>query len=379
MRILYHHSPTPAGHGPARHDAAVAALRSAGHEVMVVGPCGKPRDLARMRCVSLLPLSWAVAKLAAGLRNYVRLRRAIHRFGPDLVYERYAAYGGAGVAAARRARVPVVLETAALYEQGGGRPQGSPSLARAVETAIVRSADRIIAATDAQKRALVERRVHPDRIEVCRGAVDARLFEPSWRRRSGRIVVGYLGNLGRGGAGLLLRLIRRVLVADDRVAFVVVGEAEWHARLAALIGRAEGRVRFLGHRDDEETVALLDGMDITLLPRMANLASPGPVLEYMAMETAVVAVDSPPVREVVDHGMTGMLVPHDDPSALADTVLRLVREPLLRHRLATNARRMVLQRYGWGAKTQRIADLYRGMHLADTPIRAVDAGLPLLP
>lgn len=69
------------------------------------------------------------------------------------------------------------------------------------------------------------------------------------------------------------------------------------------------------------------------------------LLEAMACGCAIVASDTEPVREVIEHEKTGMLVPFFDPQKLAQQVSDLIEDPALREELGKSARRQVVEKY----------------------------------
>jgi glycosyltransferase involved in cell wall biosynthesis len=76
------------------------------------------------------------------------------------------------------------------------------------------------------------------------------------------------------------------------------------------------------------------------------------------MERAVVATDISGVSELVEDGVTGLLVPPGDPAALAAAIERLVRDPALRHRLGAAGRDRVRAEFDLAANTRQLAERF---------------------
>lgn len=104
--------------------------------------------------------------------------------------------------------------------------------------------------------------------------------------------------------------------------------------LAAELGIAH-RVRFLGLRDDVPT--LLAAADMLLAPSRREALSLT-LLEAAACACPVVASRVGGIAEVVEHGVSGWLVPPDDPPALASAIADLLHHPEQRLRMGTHAR-----------------------------------------
>ena len=107
---------------------------------------------------------------------------------------------------------------------------------------------------------------------------------------------------------------------------MLVGDGPERRRLQALaheLGIAE-RVAFLGFRED--VPRLLESADVVVLPSLAE-GLPLAVLEAMAAGTPLVATAIGGTDEAVVDGVTGLLVPPGDASALAAAVNRVLNEP----------------------------------------------------
>jgi glycosyltransferase involved in cell wall biosynthesis len=84
-------------------------------------------------------------------------------------------------------------------------------------------------------------------------------------------------------------------------------------------------------------------------------------MEAMAMGVAVVATDAGGTREVVGSSDTGLLVPAYDPAALAQAIGRLLRDPVLRERVAEGGRRRMETSFSLEAMAAANERLYRDL------------------
>lgn len=82
------------------------------------------------------------------------------------------------------------------------------------------------------------------------------------------------------------------------------------------------------------------------------------LLEGMAAGCAVIGSAVPGVREVLDDGLDGLLVPESDPVALANALERLLRNPDAAARMAANARAAAIDRHGRALMHQRYEALF---------------------
>jgi glycosyltransferase involved in cell wall biosynthesis len=101
--------------------------------------------------------------------------------------------------------------------------------------------------------------------------------------------------------------------------------------------RADGGVTFLGHVDDIDL--LLKTVDVVVLPSRYAEGVPRILLEAAASSVALIATDRPGCREIVEHNVTGLLVPPGDIAALTESLRKLIIDPVRRAELGAAARR----------------------------------------
>jgi glycosyltransferase involved in cell wall biosynthesis len=121
--------------------------------------------------------------------------------------------------------------------------------------------------------------------------------------------------------------------------------------------RSEG-LTLLGHVEDVRTV--WSQSHVAVLPSRRE-GLPKSLLEAAACGRAMIAADVPGCREVVRPGINGLLVPADDPVALADAVTRLMHDSALRTLYARNARRIAVDEFSSEHIAAAIVALYAQM------------------
>jgi glycosyltransferase involved in cell wall biosynthesis len=175
---------------------------------------------------------------------------------------------------------------------------------------------------------------------------------------AGEHVIGTISRLvWKRGNEELLEAAALVRQAIPSATLVVVGDGP---RRAALEARARelglnGGVRFLGAVP--QAARLLPHFDVFVLSSVLEGMS-NSLLEAMAAGRPVVATRVGGNPEVVVEGETGFLVPPRDARALADAVLRLLRDRELAHRFGQAARRRVESQFTLEQMVQRMEDLY---------------------
>ena len=152
--------------------------------------------------------------------------------------------------------------------------------------------------------------------------------------------------------------IRMVAALGEGFRLVVVGEGWETEKLEALVeelGVAD-RVDLLPFSEDARN--LYPTFDVYLLPSRLE-AFPVTVQEAMQAAVPVVATEVGSVREAVDDGETGFVVPVEDVDAMADAVRRLRDDPALRDRMGERAREVGLERFDMEAGVAAWEELYR--------------------
>lgn len=106
-------------------------------------------------------------------------------------------------------------------------------------------------------------------------------------------------------------------------------------------------VHFIDWVPHEELAEHYQNADIVVLPSSGMEAFGMPVVEAMAAGVPVVVASSGGMPEIIEDGKTGFVVPRENPDALADAILRLVKDKQLRISMGHAGRRRVLELYSW--------------------------------
>jgi glycosyltransferase involved in cell wall biosynthesis len=135
-------------------------------------------------------------------------------------------------------------------------------------------------------------------------------------------------------------------IADRDWHLAIVGDGEARAEVeAAFAGFGEGRVRFLGIRPPEALPSIYAAADLLVWPGIGE-AYGMTYLEAGAMGLAAVATRSGGVANVVEDGVSGVLVGPDDPADFAAAIAALLDDPDVRVQLGRAARVFVREERG---------------------------------
>lgn len=127
---------------------------------------------------------------------------------------------------------------------------------------------------------------------------------------------------------------------------LIVGDGPRREYLQEMLTRLglEDRVRMVGHQDNAEL--WLKSLDVFCLPSYANEGVPQAVLQAMLTGLPVVTTPVGSIAEVVTDGVTGLIVPPEQPQALTAALRRLIDEPALAAALGEAARATAAARFG---------------------------------
>jgi phosphatidylinositol alpha-mannosyltransferase len=106
---------------------------------------------------------------------------------------------------------------------------------------------------------------------------------------------------------------------------------------------ADRRLHWLGPVSEQEKVERIKGADVLCVPSLRGESFGIVLLEAMAAGTPVVASDLPGYRNVASTGDEAHLVPPGDPAALADGLLKVIKDADLSARLAESGRKRALE------------------------------------
>lgn len=232
--------------------------------------------------------------------------------------------------------------------------------------------DSIVSLSTAVTRQLMEKPyISNDKLVTIASAIDPRRFDVdpaeglAVREALGytadQVVIGITGRLRREKAhDVLLRAVPLVVEQCPQARFVCFGSGSLGAELGALLedtGMTD-YVHMAGFRKD--VPQCLAALDIYTQPsRSEGLGTS--VLEAAAAGLPIVATDCGGIPDIIKDDETGLLVPMEDPQALAAGLVRLAQDQALRERLGAAARRWVREQFNVETLVTKTDAHYRAM------------------
>jgi glycosyltransferase involved in cell wall biosynthesis len=173
----------------------------------------------------------------------------------------------------------------------------------------------------------------------------------------------FLGRLaGNKGCDYLVRAMPRVLEKFPDAKLIICGDGEEKAHILDLITQfgIGGSITFLGTATFEKLVELYYTSIAYIFPSINRLEAFGIVqLEAMANYTAVVSSDIPGPNAVMEEGKSGLLVPKQDPEALAKAIISILADPEKAKVMGQRGRELVETKYNWRTIVGQVEAIYR--------------------
>jgi len=293
------------------------------------------------------------------------VRTAAQEFRPDVIHAFYAIGTGlAAVLGQRSARVPMVLSFIGRDIPG----PGTPFAWKYYDQLIASQAREVTYISDYCRNALMGKSVTKGR--TIYGAVDVDVFDPGLdgnkiRRELGieaeaRVLFALQRLAKEKNTDVLIRGMRHVLDEEPHAILVVGGKGPEMAKLVRLTGELglADRVRFAGFVPEADLPLYYSMADVFVFH--STYETFGIVLaEAMASGRPIVSVRSSAIPEIIDDGITGLLVEVSNPEALAKGILTLLRDRELAARLGQAARDKATQMFNWERVTEQYEDTLR--------------------
>ncbi len=312
------------------------AIRDQGHEVVLLSPPGKYSKAlgqAGFRWVAF-PLVRRRLDPFSEMITILRLVRLYGRERPDLVHHFTVKCVLYGSLAAHLNRVKAVVNAVTglgyLFTDSSPLAGLLKSLVKELYRIVLKRTQVIFQNPDDHRAFLEQHLVSRKNCHLIRGSgVDTKRFQPCANGSAGSKKYILLASrlLWTKGLAEYVEAAKIVRQSQKDVVFLVAGETDAGNPAAVPITvidawRRRGDVQILGHRDDMQ--AVLQKVDVVVLPTFYGEGVPRILLEAAASGKPLIATDKPGCREIVRHGVNGLLVPEKDSQQLAIAIKTLL-------------------------------------------------------
>lgn len=245
---------------------------------------------------------------------------------------------------------------------------GEVGLRRARLRELLAGADAVLA-TSSYLAGWLRREHGQPRVRVVRSGLDYRQGGPASRRRDGPFRVAYIGQIApHKGVHVAVAAVRQLEARD--VVLSIHGPLDREPAYVVELQRiaaGDARVRFAGGFENSRVGDLLADTDLLLVPSLWQENYPTVILEARAHGVPVVATRMGGMPEMIDDGLDGILVPPGDAAAITDVIRRLGAD-----RAAYDAlRRAVRPPRTLESEVDELIGIY-----TDVSVRSADVGSP---
>jgi len=330
-----------------------AALTQRGHEVAIFSPYresfgGGPSVPPILQHPPLL------RRLRATFHRYSTVRRLILDLKPDIVHAHSVPEPWA---------LPFLVGlTPLVISVWGSDVVTRQTWLRRLAYGLLFRRVALVTATSAYLAHVVAGYPFKPRAEVVPFGVDVDYFAPRSGppdKKSGP-VIGFLKHLeSHYGPVDLIDAFAQVHARFPNARLVMAGDGSLRARLHTLVDQLglAGLITFPGYIAHESVPDLMASFNLFAMPSHHESFGVA-ALEAAAMGLPVVATRVGGIPEVVQDGVTGLLIPPSDPSGLAAALCRLIEDPVLARQMGAAGREFVLNRYRWADCVSRMETWY---------------------
>ena len=305
-----------------------------------------------------------VTKLAKILRqNHIEI---VHGQGA-----RAEVYARIGKRLARRSRY---VSTVAMPVEGFDVAPVRKRIYRFFDRISETFVDRFLVVSDALRQAMIEGHGIPaEKVIRIYNGVEIGHFSPQKRNEARKrirqefsvgentLLVGAIGRLvWQKGFEYLVQAIPMVLNKFPKAQVLIVGEGPIKHHLEALSHKLKiGRhLIFAGFRKDIKQI--LSAIDMLVIPSVLE-GFPIITLEGMAMTKPIIATNIDGIKEQIIDGKTGILIPHKDPSAIAEAILKLSKDEQCAQNIGWEARKRVEKEFSLEKMVNTTEQIYQSL------------------
>lgn len=232
---------------------------------------------------------------------------------------------------------------------------------------ILKNADAVIALTEDMKREV--QKIYDREVFVIPNGIDLERFENLSKevsrkrlkiKEAEKIIIFVGGLRPVKGVKYLIEAMKIVMDKNENTSLFIVGDGEERGYLESLVRNLniERYVTFIGKVPNEDIPEYMVASDVFVLPSLSE-GFPVTVVEAMASGLPIVATNVRGLPEIIKSGEKGFLVESKNANEIAEKVLLLLEDDVLRERISKNNREEV-KKYSWENVVEKLEGVYLG-------------------
>lgn len=389
MKILYvsthPHLNLAAPSGPGTHMREIInGFKSEGHEVITFIAGGESLDASTTEAIAFKKYSWKkwiprkiwntlkeVKLLLHNRKMKNELMQLVQVHRPNFIYERSYAFMDAACITAMKCNVPIICEVNAPYPEEVAKMNGKGLFhffSEYAERYIARHAYRIVVVSSAMQQYFEQKhQLKKDQIIITPNAVDkgfAAVNEQHFKKIyhqiglcSDDIVIGFVGSIfPYHGVDALIRAFGALKNNShwSKLKLLIVGDGESLTELKELANRMNIREKiiFTGNVNHSDVAAYIQCMNTTVMAKSNWYGSPVKIFEYGILGKFIIAPDTIPVKDVMQHKLTGYIVANE--SELIDALNFAIDHPDVAGKIAATFKNQIEENHTWQLMAKKI-------------------------
>ena len=186
-------------------------------------------------------------------------------------------------------------------------------------------------------------------------AIDILSLEINIDKRYTKQVI-FAGRLSREkGTNSLISIAQKL---SDEIHLIILGTGPEEQKIKDLI-KIHKNIHFLGYQNKKQTISLIRGSDILIQPSLQEGIS-STLLEAMACKTAIIASNVGGNKEIIENGITGILVEPQDIQSFVKEIIYLLNNDQFRESLVNQASKNV-EKYDWNHVGNLYLNIYKSI------------------
>ena len=397
LHLLTNSLPHTASGYAQRSHSIMVAQREAGWDVLAVTRLGYPVQVGKflaqasdvvdgVRYRRLLPARLAQTMDARLQQQAEELLQVALEFRPSVLHTTTHFVNGLVVRAVAQALgIPWVYEVRGQLADTWAATRGPEALDsekyklfQARETEVMQDADLVVTLGQAMKANMVAAGIPGEKIIIAPNAVGGAFLQQPRDAAAARRELGlpedglYIGTVSSlvayEGLDDLVRSFALLAPDFPQLRLLIVGDGVAGPALRKQVqglGLAD-RAIFTGRVPRDQTPLYHQALDVFVVPRkdldVTRAVTPLKPIEALASARPVVGSDLPALREIIDDGGNGLLVPAASPDRLAHAISALLLDASRRASMGHAGRAAVLAERTWAANAKALAARYAGLH-----------------
>lgn len=322
------------------------------------------------------PIMGIFLSLVGEIRVFIRGIIALNKIKskPDIVYYRHGLFN-AGLWTSRLLSVPAVKEVNGIVaneKQVSNQAKGMVlNIINNIEKRGMPQADKIIVVTSKLGELLIrDYKVPENKVEVLENGANVDLFTPMDKTRVKNKLqlddqlqyVCFVGGFfAWQGLEYLIKSVPHVLKECPDARFLLVGDGDLKERLESMVKDigVSDKVIFTGMVPYQNVPYYINVSDVCVAPKLPLKSgySPLKLCEYLACEKPVIASRLNGFEILEEHQM-GLLVPPEDEVALAQAIVRMLKDYSLREEMGKNGRQYVVKHRSWESVARKTLEVF---------------------